>query len=88
MTEPGAHPVRVTARAARDLDRLPEKVAAACVEFVLGPLAATPTRIGKPLTGRLAGLLSARRGAYRVVHRLRDSTVEILHIDHRSDVYR
>jgi len=29
--------VAVTARAARDLDRLPRKIATACVEFIFGP---------------------------------------------------
>ena len=82
--------IRITARAARDLERLPEKIATACVEFVFGPLAENPRRVGKPLRGELAGLHSARRGDYRVVYGLIDSTrtVEVVHIGRRSDVYR
>lgn len=80
--------VQLTARAARDLDRLREKVATACVEFIFGPLAANPQRVGKPLTGPLAGQHSARRGTYRVVYRIRNRTIEIIHIGHRADSYR
>ena len=88
MTERTAgYRVKVTARAARDLDRLPEKIATACIEFIFGPLAANPQRLGKPLTGPLAGQHSARRGTYRVVYRIRDQTIEIVHISHRGDSY-
>ncbi len=81
--------IRVTARAERDLQRLPEKVATACVEFIFGPLVENPRRVGKPLRGELVGLHSARRGDYRVVYEVIDGiTVEIVHIGRRSDVYR
>lgn len=82
--------IRVTARAERDLQRLPEKMATACVEFIFGPLAENPQRVGKPLRGELNGLHSARRGDYRVIYGMVEDarTVEILHIDRRSDVYR
>ncbi len=81
--------IRVTARAERDLQRLPEKIATACVEFIFGPLAEHPRRVGKPLRDELVGLHSARRGDYRVVYEVvDDSTVEIVHIGRRSDVYR
>ena len=80
--------IKITARAARDLDRLPEKVAAACVEFIFGILAAHPQRLGKPLAGPLAGQYSARRGTYRVVYRIRESSIEIVHVGHRADSYR
>lgn len=82
--------IQVTARAERDLQRLPEKIAAACVEFIFGPLADNPQRVGKPLRGELGGLHSARRGDYRVIYGVVEDTrtVEIVHIDRRSDVYR
>ena len=82
--------IRVTARAERDLQRLPEKIATACVEFIFGPLADNPQRVGKPLRGELAGLHSARRGDYRVIYGVVEDTrtVEIVHIDRRSDAYR
>ena len=69
--------VRFTARAARDLARMPEKVAAACVEFIYGPLIDNPYRLGKPLLDEWADHHSARRGAYRVVYRIYDDEVVV-----------
>jgi len=80
----------MTARADRDLQRLPEKIGTACVEFIFGPLLDNPQRVGKPLRDELAGLRSARRGDYRVVYAISEEPkrIEILHIGRRSDVYR
>lgn len=88
MTEP--YQVRITARADRDLQRLPEKIATACVEFIFGPLADDPNRVGKPLRDELVGLHSARRGDYRIVYEIDGDArrIDILHVDRRSDVYR
>ena len=82
--------LRVAGPAARQLDRLPSKVATAIVEFMLGPLLEDPRRVGKELRRELTGLHSARRGAYRIVYEIDDdhSTVVVLRIDHRSTVYR
>jgi mRNA interferase RelE/StbE len=76
--------------AERTLARLPERVAAAIVEFMIGPLLEEPRRAGKPLQRELEGYWSARRGAYRVVYRIDDeaSAVRVVRIDHRADVYR
>jgi mRNA interferase RelE/StbE len=80
----------VAPAAERTLGRLTDKVAAAIVEFMLGPLLDEPTRVGKPLQRELTGYWSARRGSYRVVYRLDDEAreVRVLRIEHRSDVYR
>lgn len=82
--------LRVAGPAAGRLDRLPEKLAAAIVEFMLGPLLDEPHRVGGALRRELAGLRSARRGAYRIVYEIHEevSTVVVLRIDHRSTVYR
>jgi mRNA interferase RelE/StbE len=79
-----------TAPARRALARLPEKVATATVEFLYGSLAANPHRAGKPLKLELAGLHSAGRGDYRVIYRVDDHRrrVDVVAIEHRSDVYR
>lgn len=68
---------------------LPEAVAAAVVEFMTGPLVASPRRVGKKLRRELQGIWSARRGTYRVLYRINDNTKEVvvLRIDHRRDVY-
>jgi mRNA interferase RelE/StbE len=70
--------------------RLPETVAAAVLEFCDATLAVNPQRVGKPLFGPLAGCHGARRGTYRIVYRIDESSriVHVLDIDHRSDIYR
>ena len=82
--------VQITARAARDLERLPEKIATACVEFIFGPLVKNPYRVGKALREELVDLHSARRGDYRVIYAIdgEKRRIEIMHIDRRTDVYR
>jgi mRNA interferase RelE/StbE len=82
--------VRISARAERDLLRLPERIGAACVEFIFGPLAGTPLRVGGLLSGQLTGLRSARRGSYRIICAVDEELerVDVVHIDHRGDVYR
>jgi mRNA interferase RelE/StbE len=69
--------------------RLPEAVAAAVLEFCDAALAVNPHRVGKPLSGPLAGCHGALRGTYRVVYRIDESarTVQVLDIDHRADIY-
>lgn len=86
----GAFRVELTATAQRCLRRLPEKIVGACLEFMAGPLAADPYRLGKPLRRELRGYHSARRGAYRVVYQIDDNarTVIVIRVDHRGDVYR
>ncbi|MBM7808329.1 mRNA-degrading endonuclease RelE of RelBE toxin-antitoxin system [Geodermatophilus bullaregiensis] len=82
--------VRISSAARRQLGRLPAKVAAAVVEFLTLVLPDNPLRLSKPLTGELAGLRSARRGDYRVLIEVDESSRQILvmRIAHRSDVYR
>ncbi len=85
-----SYQVRISARAERDLLRFPEKISAACLAFIFGPLAEQPYRLGGALRGKLTGLRSARRGSYRIVYRVDDELgrLDIVHIDHRGDVYR
>jgi mRNA-degrading endonuclease RelE of RelBE toxin-antitoxin system len=80
----------VAGPARRTVDRLPEKVAVAVLEFILGPLLDNPHRVGKALRGDLAGFRSARVGTYRIVYEIVEAvrTVRVVYIDHRADVYR
>ena len=57
---------------------------------MLGPPCENPHRVGHPLRRELAGLWSARRGAYRLIYEIDEQhhTVTVLRIDHRADVYR
>lgn len=89
MSEP--YEVVFTRSARRALEiTLPESVAAAAFQFIVGPLAESPRRLGKPLRKPLAPLYSARRGEYRVLFRIEDNrmVIEIVTIEHRQDAYR
>jgi mRNA interferase RelE/StbE len=71
-------------------DLLPEAVAVACWEFMRGPLAENPYRVGKPLRDQLEGRYSARRGQFRMIYQIFDErvVVRVIHIAHRRDAYR
>jgi mRNA-degrading endonuclease RelE of RelBE toxin-antitoxin system len=89
VTDP-AYRLVVAATAERALGRLPEGVAAAIVEFMVGALLEAPRRVGHPLQRELAGLWAARRGPYRVIYEIDDdnATIAVVRIDHRADIYR
>ena len=82
--------VIVAPRARRQMDGLPESVASAVFEFLSGPLAEHPYRVGRPLEGELSGRFGARRGEYRIVYTIKDEivTVTVLRVAHRRDAYR
>ena len=69
---------------------LPESVAAAVIEFLIGALVENPQRVGKQLRGDLAGIFATRRGTYRVLYRINEveREVVVLRIEHRRDAYR
>ena len=79
-----------TPRALKSLNQLPEKVGAATLELIFGPLTQSPEIVGKPLRFELEGLWSARRGDYRVIYVINHeaSQVIIQLVEHRADVYR
>jgi mRNA-degrading endonuclease RelE of RelBE toxin-antitoxin system len=82
--------VTITPSAVWELqDRLPEAVAWACFEFIRGPLAEEPRRVGAPLRRPFEGHWRARRGEYRVRYTIDDDAklVTVLDIDHRRDAY-
>jgi mRNA interferase RelE/StbE len=71
-------------------DKLPEAVAFAAHEFIIGPLLDNPHRVGKRLQPPLQDRYSARRGTYRVIYRIDDERrrVTVVAVTHRADVYR
>ncbi len=87
--DPG-YRLRGAGPAERQLNRLPEGTAVAIVEFLLGALLDNPHRLGGLLQRELAGMRSARRGAYRIVYEIAEAErLVIIHrIEHRSTVYR
>ena len=72
------------------VDRLPEAVATAVIDFLTTALIEAPQRVGKPLRDDLAGVWSARRGTYRILYRINDERREVLvlRVEHRRDAYR
>lgn len=71
-------------------EHLPESVAFAAYEFILGPLLDNPQRVGKRLRPPLDDLHSARRGTYRVIYRINNEQrrVTVVGVIHRSEAYR
>lgn len=69
---------------------LPEAVAAAALELILGALRDDPRQVGKPLHAPLDGVWSARRAMHRVLYRIDDDqhVVIIEAIGHRRSAYR
>lgn len=82
--------VELSSAAVRSLDRLPPRLVPAVVEFLFGPLADNPERVGKPLRGEFAGLHSAHRGDYRILYEIVPKTRKVIvhRIAHRAVAYR
>lgn len=80
----------VSHRTSPALERLPESVASAAYEFVIGPLLDNPQRVGKRLRPPLDDRHSARRGTYRVIYRIDEQRrqVTVVGVVRRSDAYR
>jgi mRNA-degrading endonuclease RelE of RelBE toxin-antitoxin system len=71
-------------------EELPKPVAAACFEFVFGPLAGSPFLVGVQLNPPLWPSYSARRGEYRVIYEIDEARhmVFVNRIRHRRDAYK
>jgi mRNA-degrading endonuclease RelE of RelBE toxin-antitoxin system len=69
---------------------LPDRVAAAVVEFATVTLPQNPERMSKPLRGEFEGLRTARRGDYRLLFSLNEDagTILLVRVAHRADIYR
>ena len=83
--------LRIAPTARRQLaEVLPEGVAMAAYEFIVGPLLDNPHRVGKRLRPPLHDRHAARRGTYRVIYRIDDEerSVAVVDVAHRRDAYR
>ncbi len=71
-------------------EQLPESVAFAAYEFIIGPLLDNPHRVGKQIHPPLHDRHSARRGTYRVIYRIDDEReqVTVVGVFSRADAYR
>jgi mRNA interferase RelE/StbE len=69
---------------------VPDKIAAAVVQFINGPLVDNPDRVGKPLAPLLAPADSARRGTYRVRYLIdeHEKVIAVTAVRHRADAHR
>lgn len=85
-----AHDVQFAGLARRALQGISPRIVPAIIEFAFGDLAREPRRAGKPLERELSGLFGARRGPYWLLYRIDNEAqrVYIVHVDHRTDVYR
>jgi mRNA interferase RelE/StbE len=70
-------------------EQLPDSVAFAAYEFIIGPLLDNPHRVGKRLRPPLNDRHSARRGTYRVLYRIDDERrrVTVVGVFSRADAY-
>ena len=86
----GRWSVLLAASAIRNLDEISPRVVPAIIEFLYGPLADNPHRIGKPLRGELTGSYAARRGGYRVLYDIdeRERRVRVFRVSARVSAYR
>jgi mRNA interferase RelE/StbE len=83
--------LRIAPTARRQIaEVLPEAVAMAAHEFIVGPLLDNPHRVGKRLRPPLEDRHAARRGTYRVIYRIDDGerSVTVVDVAHRRDIYR
>lgn len=83
---PEPYQLKIAGPAARSLEKVPERVAAAVVKFISGRLLENPQRIGKPLLGRFAGLHAARVQEYRVRYRINEDTRTVVVVRPTPDV--
>lgn len=82
--------VLLAASAIRDLDATPPRVVPAIIEFLYGPLAANPRRVGKLLRDDYASSFSARRGTYRILYDIEDAEriIRVFRVSTRAHAYR
>lgn len=91
MSQASAFELIISPTARRQLsERLPESIAFAAYEFIMGPLLENPQRVGKRLGPPRQDRHSARRGTYRVIYRINVERRQGVTTDvaHRADAYR
>jgi AcrR family transcriptional regulator/mRNA-degrading endonuclease RelE of RelBE toxin-antitoxin system len=74
VTVAGPYAIIFTPAARRRLSNLPLSAATALYEHLTGPVAGNPRRLGKPLDAPFDEVLSTRRGDYRALYTVDDTT--------------
>jgi mRNA interferase RelE/StbE len=84
--------IEIARTAERQIKKLDRSAQALIVRFLRERLkpAASPRQLGKPLRGDKGGLWRYRVGDYRLICEIQDekTTVLVLEVGHRKDVYR
>lgn len=82
--------VGLSSAAIRSLDQLPPRIVPAIIEFLYGPLAENPHRVGKALRDDFTGIHSAHRGGYRVLYEINEArhSVTATRGASRAEAYR
>jgi len=86
--------LRIAPTARKQLaEDLPESIALAAHQVIVGPLLERPYRVGKQLRPPLDGRHIAPRGTYRAVYRVyriddRHNRVEVLGVFNRADAHQ
>jgi mRNA-degrading endonuclease RelE of RelBE toxin-antitoxin system len=91
VTDQQRYELRIAPAACKQLaEKLPESVAFAAYEFIIGPLLDNPHRVGKQLRPPPHDRYSARRGTYRVLYRIDDARhrVTVVGVFSRADAHR
>jgi mRNA-degrading endonuclease RelE of RelBE toxin-antitoxin system len=80
----------LSSAAIRSLDQLPPRVVPAIIEFLYGPLAENPHRVGKALRDDFTDIHSASRGGYRVLYEIDEDrhSVTVTRVASRGEAYR
>jgi len=90
MTHAVPYAITFTPAARRRLAKLPLPAASALYEHLTGSVADNPYRLSKPLDAPFDDVRVTRRGDYRALYVIDDSsrTVTVLAVAHRRDAYR
>ncbi len=70
-----------------DLSKIPQNIRDIIRRAIEERLIREPFMVGEPLRNSLKGHRKLRVGDYRVIYRVQGSTIIILKIGHRKDVY-
>lgn len=81
--------VELSRSARRDLNALPPKILPVVLEFMYGPLAQNPHRVGKRLCAPYADEFAARRGTYRLRYTIDEDrvVVTVVRVARRAEIY-
>ncbi|OGV90562.1 hypothetical protein A3A66_02350 [Microgenomates group bacterium RIFCSPLOWO2_01_FULL_46_13] len=75
-----------TPQAVKQIQKLPQAEKKKVIRKL--ELLVTDPKVGKPLKGELEGLYSLRAWPYRIIYKIKSSTIIIYSVAHRQSAYR